>query len=79
MAAIASIVSRRGLTIEACHTNQSRYSKLALYKPLIYFYSHLKQLYLSNKVECLSYKGGCDISGCRCVKMFIRRASLGYR
>ena len=36
--------------------NQPNKSKLALYKSLLQFYSHLKQLYISNKVECFSYE-----------------------
>ena len=34
MATIVSIISRRGLTIEAHHRNQSNKNKLALYKLL---------------------------------------------
>ena len=44
-----SIVSRHGLTIEALHRKQPNKSELALYKPLLHFYNHLKQLYISNK------------------------------
>ena len=40
------------------------------------FKSYLKQLYISNKTECLSYKSGC---GVMCIKAFKRRADLGYR
>ena len=32
-----------------------------LYKALVLCNSHLKQLYLSNKTVCFSYKGGCDL------------------
>ena len=58
MAALVGIVSRRGLRIKLCHRNQPNKSKLALCKPLLYFYSHLKQLYISNKIVCFSYEGG---------------------
>ena len=58
MAAIVGIVSRRGLRIEARHRNQANKSKLALYKPLLCLYSHLKQPYISNRTKRLSYKGG---------------------
>ena len=63
MAAIVSIISRRGLRIEACHRNQPNKSKLALYNPLLHLYSHLKQLYTSNKTKRFSYKGGCGGHG----------------
>ena len=63
MTAIASIDSRRGLRIEACHRNQPNKSKLALYKPLLHFYSDLKQLYTSKKTEHFSYKGGYSVCG----------------
>ena len=32
-----------------------------LYKALIHCNSRLKRLYLSNKIECFGYKGGCGI------------------
>ena len=37
MAAIVSIISRRGLTIKVHHRNQPNKSKLVLYKPLLHF------------------------------------------
>ena len=40
MAAIISIISRRGPTIKACCRNQPNKNKLVLYKPLLHFYSH---------------------------------------
>ena len=43
--------------------NQANGSKLMLYKPLIYFNSQLKQMYISNKTECFSYKGECGVHG----------------
>ena len=63
MAAIISIVSRRGLRIEVHCRNQSNKSKLALYTLLLHFYSHLKQLYISNQTDHFTYKGGCDVHG----------------
>ena len=57
MAAIVDIVSRRDLRIEARRRNQPNKSKLALYKPLLHLYSHIKQLYISNKTKRFSYKG----------------------
>ena len=71
MAAIFGIVSRRGLRIEARRINQSNKSKLVLYKPLLLFYSHLKQPYISNKTKCFSYKVGVVHVGVhvsRCLK-----------
>ena len=41
--------------------HQPNKSKLALYKSLLHFHSHLKQLYMSNETERLSYKGGCGM------------------
>ena len=79
MAAIVSINSRRGLRIEACRRNQSNKSKLALYKSLLHFYSHLKQLYISNKMKHFSYNGGCGMHGYICIEAFKRRAGLGHR
>ena len=63
VAAVAGIIGRYGLTIEVHHWNQLNKSKLALCKPGIHFYSHLKQLYISNKMGLLSYKGRCGIGG----------------
>ena len=61
MAAIVSIISRCGLRNEAHHRNQPNKSELALYKPLLHFSSHLKQLYMSNKTERFNYKDGCGM------------------
>ena len=43
MATVVGIVSKRGLTIEACHRNQPNKNKLALYKLLLHFNICLKQ------------------------------------
>ena len=45
MAALVGIDSRCVLRIEVRHRNQPYKNKLALYKPLLHFYSHLKQPY----------------------------------
>ena len=58
MVALVGIVSRCSLTIETCHKNQSNKSKLALYKALLHFYNHLKQLYISKKWSTLVVKVG---------------------
>ena len=72
MAAIVNIISRRGLAIKAHCRNQPNKSKLALYKPLLHFYSHLKQLYISNKTEYFSYKGVCGVSVSVCVSKHLK-------
>ena len=78
IAAIVGIVSRGSLRIEARRRNQPNKNKLALYKPLLRLYSHSKQPYISNKMKCFSYKGGCDVRGRTRIKGFKRRADLGY-
>ena len=76
MAAIVGIVSRPGsLRIEARCRNQPNKSKLALYKPLLRLYSHLKQPPISNKTKRFSYKGGCGVRSS--LEAFKRRAGLG--
>ena len=57
MAAIVSTISRHGFVIELCH------SKLALCKSWIQLNNYFKQLYISNKIEHFSYKGGSDVCG----------------
>ena len=79
MVAIVGIISRCNLRNEVRCRNQPNKSKLALYKPLLHFYSHLKQLYISNKMEQFSYKGGRGVRGCTRIEAFKRRAGLGYR
>ena len=79
MAAIVGIDSRRGLRIEARRRNHPNKSKLAMYKPLLHFYSYLKQPYISNKTEQFSNKGGCGMCGRTRIEAFKRRAGLGYR
>ena len=60
MAAVVVIGRGRGVRIEACHRNQPCKTKLSLYKPLL---SLTQQLYISNKTECFSYRGGCGVCG----------------
>ena len=79
MAAIVSIISRHGFTIEAHCRNQPNKSKLALYKPLFHFYINIKQLYISQNKERFSYKIECGIHGRMHIEMFKRRDGLGYR
>ena len=78
MASIVGIVSRYGLRIEEHRRNQPNKSKLALYKPLLRLYSHLKQPYISNKTKHFSYKGGWGVLGRTRIEAFKRRAGLGY-
>ena len=79
MAVIVGIVNRRGLAIEVHYRTQYNKSKLVLFKPWIHFNSHLNQLYIGNKTERFSYKGGCGICGLVLSKTFKRRASLRER
>ena len=79
MAAIVSIVSRCGLRNEVHIRNQPNNIKLALYKPLLCFYSHLKQLWMSKKTEHFSYKGGYGVHGRTRINLIKRRADLSYR
>ena len=74
MAAIVGIISRRGLTIEACRRNKPNKNKLGLYQ-FLHINSCLKQLYISNKMEHFGYKGGYNVTR---IKVFKRRAGLGY-
>ena len=55
---------------------QPNKSKLVLYKPLIHCNSHYKQLYLINKTEHFSYKGGCGVHEVTSIEVFKRRAGL---
>ena len=57
MAAIVGIVSRCTLIIKVQNKIKPNKSKLALYKPLIYFYNHLKQQYKSNKTASVIKEG----------------------
>ena len=68
-----------GLTIKMCHRKQTNKSKLALYKPLLHFHNHSKQLHISNKMERFGYKGGCGIHGRKRIGIFKITAGLGYR
>ena len=61
------------------HRNKPNNSKLAVYKPLLYCNSHLKQLYVGNKMERFSYKGGCSIRGHTHIEVFKSKAGLDYR
>ena len=78
MTAIVGIISRRGLSIEARRRNQANKSKLALYKPLLCLYSHLKQPYISNRTKHFSYKGGPWYAWTYTYRAFKIRAGLGY-
>ena len=79
MTGIVDVVSRCGLAIEARCRKQPNKTKLTLYKPLLHFYNHVKQLYISNKKKHVSYKSGCDIHGCACIQMFKTIVGLSYR
>ena len=62
VAAVVSIISRRGLIIDARRENQPNKLKLALNKLSVHFNNSLKWLYISSKMECISYKGGCGMT-----------------
>ena len=79
MAAVVGIISGCGPNIDVHCRNQPNKSKLALYNPLLSCNSYLKQLYISDKTERFSYKGGCGMHGHAFIKPFKRRAGLGYR
>ena len=59
-------------------TNLIRASYITMYMPLLHF-NHLKQLYVSNKTEGFSYKGGCGVREHMCIEAFTRTAGLNYR
>ena len=76
MVAIVGIVIRCGPSYNWSVSSKSiEQSKLVLYKPWIHFNS---QLYISNKMKCFSYIGGCGVHGRTCIKTFKIRAGLGY-
>ena len=79
MAAIVGIVTRRGLRIEVHHRSQPNKSKLALCKPLLHLYSHLKQLYISSNTGRFNSKGRHVMCGRTHIKAIKRRAGVGYR
>ena len=54
MAAVVSIIIGRDLSYHTCHKNKV---SLVLYKLLLYCNSHLKQLYIRNKLERFSFEG----------------------
>ena len=60
-AAVVGIINRRSLNIDGHHENQPNILK-ALYKPSIHFNSGLKWLYISSKMECISYEGVCGMT-----------------
>ena len=72
MGAIVGFVSRHGLTIEAHGRNQPNKSKVALYKPLLHFYSDLKKLYIRNKTEHFNIKVGVIYMGV-CVSSCLKK------
>ena len=65
MATVVGITSRRGITIDSCCTNQPNKSKLAFYKPLLYFNS---QLLSNDKMGRFNCKGECGIHVSRHLK-----------
>ena len=73
VAAVVGIVSRHRLTIDSRRESQSNNPcNVALYKSSVHC---LKRLYVSHKMECFSYKGGCGVT---LIEAFKRRATFGY-
>ena len=58
---IVSIISRHGLCFDVHCEIQPNKHKLVLYRP-IHFNSNFQQLYISSKMECFGYKGGCSMT-----------------
>ena len=77
--ALVSLMGMALASIRVMATNPIRVRKLALCKVLIYYNTHLKQLYLSNKTKHSSYKSGCGIDECMHINVFNRRAGKDYR
>ena len=76
MTAIVGIICRRGLRIElVIETNLIRVSYCCISHSPFFLLCHLKQLYISNKMEQFSYRGGCGICGFTCIEAFKRRVA----
>ena len=69
MVVVVAVISRHGPRIKAQSRSQPNKSKLALFKPQ----------YISNRAECFSQKGQCDICGHIHIEAFRRGADLGCR
>ena len=65
MAAIFIVDSGCGPTIVAHHRNQPNAVQSITFTLTV---TYLKQLYIGNKMECFSCKGGC---GMTCIKAFV--------
>ena len=78
MAAVVVIGDGHGLIIEAHRKNQPNKCKLLLCALLFYFNISFKRLYIRNKMELFSYKGGWGGHGRMCIMVFKRRADVGY-
>ena len=59
MAVVVNIVSGHDISIHTRRENYLNKSNLALYKLLLYYNKHFKQVQLSNKTEHFSFKGRC--------------------
>ena len=75
MAAIVIIGGGHGLRIEVRHSNQPNKSKLLLYS----YCFHLKTSPQIARQGTLVIKGGCGVRGHMHIKVFKRKAGLGYR
>ena len=81
MAAVVIINSECCLRLKACCRNQPNKSKVVLYMYIscyFHFNSSFKELYIRNKMEHFSYKGGW-VWMSYTYHVFNRRAGLGYK
>ena len=79
---IIGIISRHGLRIEMCH--RDKHNKASYHCITCYFHINncLKHLYIRNKIEYFSYKGGYGVCGCMRIKAFkeeLAWGNLGYQ
>ena len=68
MAAVVVTSGRCGFRIELRHSNQP--NKLSLCSCYFHFNILFKQLHISYKTDCFSYKGGCAMHGYTCIGVF---------
>ena len=71
MAAIVVICSGHGLRIKGHYRHQTKLW------PLLLFNYHLKQLYISDKTEQFSYRGGAVYMGIACLTRLLKE-QLAY-
>ena len=72
MAAVVGMIRRHDLVIEMFHGNEPGKTKYCI-SHYFHFNSCLHHLYVSNEMECFSYKDGCCVLR---IDAFKRRAGL---